>query len=68
MAAFAATLVLLACSNSNDVAGGVTDIGNSVAQEPDSAVFCGTVVNMQGKKMPAARLALYWDNGIEIVD
>ena len=68
MAAFATTLAFLACSNSNDVAGGVTDIGNSVAQEPDSVVFCGTVVNMQGKKMPAARLALYWDNGIEIVD
>ena len=68
MPALAASLALLACSNSNDVAGGVTDIGNSVALEPDSVVFCGTVVNMQGKKMPAARLALYWDNGIDIVD
>ena len=61
-------LILLACSNSEDVAGGVTDIGNTVAQETDTIRVRGTVVNMQGKIAPAARLALYRDNGIAIVD
>ena len=59
---------LSACSNGDDVAGGVTDIGNSIAREPDTIWVRGTVVDMQGKKVPAARLALYWDDGIEIVD
>lgn len=61
-------LILLACSNSEDVAGGVTDIGNTVAQETDTIRVRGTVVNMQGKIAPAARLALYRDNGVAIVD
>lgn len=59
---------LSACSNGDDVAGGVTDIGNSIAREPDTIWVRGTVVDMQGNKVPAARLALYWDDGIEIVD
>jgi hypothetical protein len=66
--ALATSTVLIACSNSEDVAGGVTDIGNKVAQETDSIRIHGTVVNMQGKIMPAAKLSLYWDNGIAVVD
>lgn len=59
---------LSACSNGDDVAGGVTDIGNSIARQPDTIRVSGTVVDMQGQKVPAARIALYWDDGIEIVD
>lgn len=59
---------LSACSNGDEVAGGVTDIGNSVARQPDTIRVSGTVVDMQGQKVPAARIALYWDDGIEIVD
>lgn len=59
---------LSACSNGDDVAGGVTDIGNSVARESDTVWVRGTVVDMQGNKVPAARLALYWDNGYAVED
>lgn len=59
---------LSACSNGDEVAGGVTDIGNSIARQPDTIRVSGTVVDMQGQKVPAARIALYWDDGIEIVD
>jgi hypothetical protein len=66
--ALAATFAFLACSNGEDVAGGVTDIGNSIAREPDTTKIAGTVVDMQGNKMPAARLTLYWDNGYAVED
>lgn len=64
----AASLAFFACSNGDDVAGGVTDIGNSIAREPDTTKIAGTVVDMQGNKMPATRLTLYWDNGYAIED
>jgi hypothetical protein len=66
--ALAASLAFFACSNGDDVAGGVTDIGNSIAREPDTTKIAGTVVDMQGNRMPAARLSLYWDNGYAIED
>ena len=66
--AFLVALLVSACSNGDKVAGGVTDIGNSVAREPDTIRVSGTVVDMQGNKVPAARIALYWDDGVEIVD
>lgn len=59
---------LSACSNGDEVAGGVTDIGNSVARESDTVWVRGTVVDMQGNKVPVARLALYWDNGYAVED
>ena len=68
MLALAASLAFFACSNGDDVAGGVTDIGNSIAREPDTTKIAGTIVDMQGNKMPAARLTLYWDNGYAIED
>ena len=68
LSAFLVALLVSACSNGNEVAGGVTDIGNSIARQPDTIRVSGTVVDMQGKKVPAARIALYWDDGIEIVD
>ena len=48
--ALAASLAFFACSNGDDVAGGVTDIGNSIAREPDTTKIAGTVVDMQGKR------------------
>ena len=66
--AFLLALLFSACSNGDEVAGGVTDIGNSIAQEPDTIKIAGTVVDMQGNRMPSARLALYWDNGYAIED
>ena len=66
--ALAVSLAFFACSNGDDVAGGVTDIGNSIAREPDTTKIAGTVVDMQGNRMPAARLTLYWDNGYAIED
>ena len=66
--ALAVSLAFFACSNGEEVAGGVTDIGNSIAREPDTTKIAGTVVDMQGNKMPAARLTLYWDNGYAIED
>ena len=47
-------LGLAACSDSKDVAGGVTDIGNSVAQ--------GIVVTEADKPVAHARVVAYYDN------
>lgn len=62
------SLVLLACSSSDDVAGGVTDIGNSVAEMPDTLRYSGVVQDLQGRAVPAARVVAYLDNSKEIVD
>jgi len=57
--ALAFSLTLLACSSSEDVAGGVTDIGNSIA---------GVVLDLQGRAVSAARVVVYLDDSKEIVD
>lgn len=55
----------VACSNDggDDVAGGVTDIGNSIA-------VTGSVVNSSGEPVASARVVAYYDNWeqTEIVD
>ena len=62
------SLALLACSDSENVAGGVTDIGNSIAREPDTLRYFGVVQDLQGRAVPAARVVAYLDNSKEIVD
>lgn len=62
------SLTLLACSSGDDVAGGVTDIGNSVAEMPDTLRYSGVVHDLQGRAVPAARVVAYLDNSKEIVD
>ena len=62
------SLTFLACSSSEDVAGGVTDIGNSIAREPDTLRYFGVVHDLQGRAVPAARVVAYLDNSKEIVD
>lgn len=62
------SLTFLACSDSEDVAGGVTDIGNSIAREPDTLRYFGVVHDLQGRAVPAARVVAYLDNSKEIVD
>jgi hypothetical protein len=62
------SLTFLACSSSEDVAGGVTDIGNSIARESDTLRFFGVVHDLQGRAVPAARVVAYLDNSKEIVD
>lgn len=62
------SLTFLACSSSEDVAGGVTDIGNSIAREPDTLRYFGVVQDLQGRAVPAARVVAYLDNSKEIVD
>ncbi|WP_406539492.1 LamG-like jellyroll fold domain-containing protein [Fibrobacter sp.] len=62
------SLALLACSDSENVAGGVTDIGNSIAREPDTLRYFGVVHDLQGRAVPAARVVAYLDNSKEIVD
>lgn len=59
--ALAATFALLACSNGEDVAGGVTDIGNSVAKEPEYDLILGEVLDAQGNGVARARVVLYTD-------
>ena len=59
--AFAASFALLACSNGEDVAGGVTDIGNSVAKEPEFVLILGEVLDAQGNGVARARVVLYTD-------
>ena len=62
------SLTFLACSSSEDVAGGVTDIGNSIARESDTLRYFGVVHDLQGRAVPAARVVAYLDNSKEIVD
>ena len=62
------SLTFLACSDSENVAGGVTDIGNSIAREPDTLRYFGVVHDLQGRAVPAARVVAYLDNSEEIVD
>lgn len=62
------SLSFLACSDSDDVAGGVTDIGNSIADLSDTLRFFGVVQDLQGRAVPAARVVAYLDNSKEIVD
>ena len=66
--AFAASFAFLACSNGEEVAGGVTDIGNSVAKEPDTLRYFGVVHDLQGRAVPSARVVAYLDDSNEIVD
>ena len=62
------SLSFLACSDSDDVAGGVTDIGNSIADLSDTLRYSGVVQDLQGRAVPAARVVAYLDNSKEIVD
>ena len=62
------SLSFLACSDSGDVAGGVTDIGNSIADLSDTLRYSGVVQDLQGRAVPAARVVAYLDNSKEIVD
>ena len=62
------SLTFLACSDSDDVAGGVTDIGNSIADLSDTLRYSGVVQDLQGRAVPAARVVAYLDNSKEIVD
>ena len=66
--ALAVSLAFFACSNGDDVAGGVTDIGNSVAEIPDTLRFTGVVHDLQGRAVPAARVVAFLDSANEIVD
>ena len=66
--ALATSLAFLACSNGEEVAGGVTDIGNSIAKESDTLRYFGVVHDLQGRAVPAARVVAYLDNANEIVD
>lgn len=66
--ALAASLAFFACSNGDDVAGGVTDIGNSVAKESDTLRYFGVVHDLQGRAVPSARVVAYLDDSNEIVD
>lgn len=66
--ALAVSLAFFACSNGDDVAGGVTDIGNSIAREPDTLRYFGVVHDLQGRAVPAARVVAYLDDSKEIVD
>ncbi|MCF0215487.1 MAG: hypothetical protein HUK21_03325 [Fibrobacteraceae bacterium] len=50
-----AALTIWSCSSNDDVAGGVTDIGNSVAYE-------GRVVDGSGAAVPMARVVAYYDS------
>lgn len=59
---------ILACSNGEDVAGGVTDIGNSIADTSDSLSFSGVVHDLQGHAVPAARVVAFLDSANEITD
>ncbi len=54
---FSLVAALIACSDSgssNDVAGGVTDIGNSIA-------YTGRVIDGSGKAVASARVVAYYD-------
>ena len=62
------SLSFLACSDSENVAGGVTDIGNSIADLSDTLRYSGVVQDLQGRAVPAARVVAYLDNSKEIVD
>lgn len=62
------SLSFQACSDSDDVAGGVTDIGNSIADLSDTLRYSGVVQDLQGRAVPAARVVAYLDNSKEIVD
>ena len=62
------SLSFLACSDSDGVAGGVTDIGNSIADLSDTLRYSGVVQDLQGRAVPAARVVAYLDNSKEIVD
>lgn len=63
---FASTLIL-ACSSSDDVAGGVTDIGNSVA-DSDTILVAGKVIDIDGQPVRAARVIAYQDNFTALLD
>jgi len=55
------SLTFLACSSSEDVAGGVTDIGNSVVKPPEYELIAGEVIDVQGNGVAHARVVLYTD-------
>ena len=59
--ALAASFAFFACSNGDEVAGGVTDIGNSVAKEPEYDLILGEVLDAQGNGVARARVVLYTD-------
>lgn len=54
------------CSSSDDVAGGVTDIGNTIAT--DSTVFAGKVIDFEGRGIVAARVVAFRDDGVSRLD